>query len=85
MRREFDGSRREAARRGRAGDPTKPDAEAEDREDQREEPAANVRALAKDSLVVAGALVVVTSRNFACLVGPERETQHDRDHERDAR
>ena len=79
MRREFDGSRREAARRGRAGDPTKPDAEAEDREDQREEPAANVRALAKDSLVVAGALVVVTSRNFARLVGPERETQHDRE------
>ena len=75
MRREFDGSRREAARRGRAGDPTKPDAEAEDREDQREEPAANVRALAKDALVVAGALVVVTSRNFASLVGPERETR----------
>ena len=59
MRREFDGSRREAARRGRAGDPTKPDAEAEDRQDQREEPAANIGALAKDALVVAGALVVV--------------------------
>ena len=84
MRREFDGSRREPARRGRAGDPTKPDAEAEDREDQREEPAANVRALAKDSLVVAGALVVVTSRNFACLVGPERETEHAKK-ERDVR
>ena len=38
------------------------DAEAEDREDQREEPAANVRALAKDALVVAGALVVVAGR-----------------------
>ena len=84
MRREFDGSRREPARRGRAGDPTKPDAEAEDREDQREEPAANVRALAEDSLVVAGALVVVTSRNFASLVGPERETEDNSDHERDA-
>ena len=60
MRREFDGPRREPARRGGAGDPAKPHAEAEDREDQREEPAANVGALAKDALVVAGALVVVS-------------------------
>ena len=68
MRREFDGPRCETTGSGRAGDPAEPHAEAEDREDQCEEPAADVRALAKDALVVAGALVVVTSRNFACLV-----------------